>query len=255
MFCNEQKVLQCKMEEIVEEESIYDILRRLENKVDELTRENKDLKTQCAAMKDTLDEINSNQEKVNLQLKKINKNFQGAQKTFPIQNIVKLMELEENMSNPGFKAAIETELRNILRKDDKNFLTKIATLDTLKSFNVTGRGKRKSILDYYVFQYCLEIMEMTRSDLRNHLERWQAVYRTREYRMIKKSSAKKPEMDKDKKVIDLKELTPIPKSQVPKSILSAATTLCEDLPKPFSSKVNQSPESKKLIIIGKQNKS
>uniref|UniRef100_A0A1B0DFU9 Uncharacterized protein n=1 Tax=Phlebotomus papatasi TaxID=29031 RepID=A0A1B0DFU9_PHLPP len=121
--------------------SASNILRRLENKVDELTRENKDLKTQCAAMKDALDEI----------------------------------------------------------------------------------------------------MEMTRSDLRNHLERWQAVYRTREYRMIKKSSAKKPEMDKDKKVIDLKELTPIPKSQVPKSILSAATTLCEDLPKPFSSKVNQSP--------------
>lgn len=96
---------------------------------------------------------------------------------------------------------------------------------------------------------------MTRSDLRNHLERWQAVYRTREYRMIKKSSAKKPEIDKDKKIIDLKELTPIPKSQVPKSILNAATTLCEDLPKSITSNVNHSPGPKKLIVIAKQNKS
>ncbi|XP_055713239.1 uncharacterized protein MCAP_0864-like [Phlebotomus papatasi] len=174
---------------------ICDSIRCLETKVDGLQREmreliqsNKDLKIECSELKVKVDGLMAKQGKVNVQLNLLNKYIEGVKSYFPIENVEKLMELEQKMAdNEGIKAAVETQLRRLLKPGDKDFLPKVAKIDVFEDFNVTGRGKRKNILDLNIFKYSAEIMRLNRHEVRLHVERQQSKLRQKKIRAEKSS--------------------------------------------------------------------
>ncbi|XP_055714412.1 uncharacterized protein LOC129808664 [Phlebotomus papatasi] len=83
----------------------------------------------------------------------------------------------------------ETELLRMVKKGDDNFLSKIAAPDLIAKFNVTGRGSRKNLLDYHIFKYSSEIMQLNMKQLRVHVERQQSIIRSRQRRAAQKTTS------------------------------------------------------------------
>ncbi|XP_055712223.1 uncharacterized protein LOC129807160 [Phlebotomus papatasi] len=140
-------------------------------------------------MKKSFDQMCAKQGRVNVQLNLLNKYIHGTKHYFPLKSMEELTELEDKIENPGIKAAVETELLRMVKKGDDNFLSKIATPDLIAQFNVTGRGSRINLLDYHIFKYSSEIMQLNRKQLRVHVERQQSIIRSRQRRAAQKTTS------------------------------------------------------------------
>ncbi|XP_055711485.1 uncharacterized protein LOC129806729 isoform X2 [Phlebotomus papatasi] len=186
------------MEEVGEyivEEEVCDVVTTLEKKIDrlekiimEMHKTNKEMTTEFREMKEKFNVMNANQGRVKVQLNLLNKYIEGTRTYFPIENMDKLVEIEEKiMESEVIKAAVETELRRILKAGDKNFLPKIAKPDIYVNFNVTGRGARRNILDFHVFKYS-SVMKVERCELRKMVEGQQAKIRQQKVRAEKRKT-------------------------------------------------------------------